>query len=550
MAHSFPTRQVVARHIEHALALDAMSGVMDDPTPGIAAEALAPLRAMVVGVDARPRAMPVAEVQAFGDPFTRHLLLEGAVPLTLAQLDKAIAVLQGEQARPFRKLYAAAEGAAFQETNPTLPLNARLVFTWQKDQATDPDLLLSTTAEPDDPAALLQLIAWSESQGAYHFFERLAGAWVWAGSSLDALRPASRGKGPFDSHINGSLVMKELKFPWVHWHSQSRSIRRNVLFPTAELDGRPLFALLEGAQVLQAVVQRGVHRWTRRRLQRDLQAGRLDNLPWYARQILWTTSVNLTSSDTLFRELPSVDAIALPSSFFLDVDGLAAVAEALGDGTDLLPADEFSVTSAAYRQAMTDLRVRVEAAEGGPSIAGDTDFAFVVPERAFEDTVVLEQLIANEVLSPKLALCLLMVDFSNPVFSPDRAGLLALFPDTIKAGDQGAALDAAILDAARAEQAAGAAARLVSLWDDADLLGSVRRELAAFASAVQAKLRTADGVRELLELADSRRQAFRDRPLNEFRHTTAINGATVAHLALDGLANVVRKTSTVGEREL
>lgn len=549
MVPIFPTRQVVARHIERAVALDPALGLMDDPNAGVAAEGFAPLHAMVVGVDVMPRVLPVAEVAAFGDPFTRHLLLEGVVPLTLAQLDKAITALPGDEARPLRKLYAVAEGAAFQQTNPRLPLNARLVLTWQKDQATDPDLLLSTTADPEAPEALLQLIAWSESQSVYHFFERLAGRWVWAGSSLDALRPESRGQGPFDSHINGGLVMKELKFPWVHWHSQSRSIDRELLFPSAELDSHPLFAQLEGAQVLEAVVQRGVRRWTQRRIQRDLTAGRLASLQWYARQILWTTSVNLTSSETLFRELPSVEEITLPSSFFLDVDGLSAAVRGLDEDRDILPG-EVSVSSPAYRQALADLHVHVEANENGPSSPGDTDFVFVVPERAFEDTVVVEQLIANQVLSPRLALCLLMVDFNNPMFSPDRAGLLKLFPEETDAGNQGASLDLAVIAAARAQLGDAGARRLVALWDEANLLDSVQQQLAAFVDASQNRLRSADGVHDLLKVADSRRQAFRGRKLNEFRHTTAISGAPVAHLAFDGSANIIVKTSTSGEKEL
>lgn len=550
MAQSFPTRQVVARHIENGALHAAAEAAVGTGAPAAAAVPIAPLRAMVLGVDAAPRAIPVAEVSAFGDPFTRNLLLAGNVPMTLTQLNGAIAQLTGEHARPLRKLYAIAEGAAFQQTQPRLPLNARLVFTWQKDTATDPDFLLSTTAEPDDPQALLQLIGWSELQGVYHFFERLGSTWVWAGSSLDALRPASRGRGPFDSHINGGLVMKELKFPWVHWHSQSRSIDRELLFPSQALDANPLFATLEGAQVLEAVVQRGIRRWARRRIQNDLQAGRLANLRWYARQLLWTTSVNLASSETLARELPEVEELVLPEAFLLDVDGFATVAAALGDDVSLLPSSALNVSSLAYRSALQQLHLHVEAQPGGPSVPGDTDFAFVVPERAFEDTVVLDQLIAHEVLSPRLALCLLMVDFCNPVFSPDRAALLELVPDSIAAGGQGAALDASVIAQARIHLPGTPARRLAALWDDADLLGTVRRELAAFAQAAQARLRTGTGVADVLNLADSRCEAFRGRRLNEFRHTTAVLGATVAHLAFDASANVVQKTSSNGEQEL
>lgn len=542
MTSSFPTRQVLSRHMN--------AGSQAAPRTALAAvAAMAPLSGMVIGVDAAPRAMSVDEVALFGDPFTRLLLLQGVVPLTSTELDAAIRALSGVEARPLRKLYAVAEGAPFQHAPVRLQLNARLVFTWQKDSATDPDLLLSTTASPDDPGALLQLIAWSESQGAFHFFERLQGRWIWAGNSFDALQPDSRGKGPFDSHINGSLVMKELRFPWVHWHSQSRSISRALLFSTPALERHPLFADLEGAQVLEAVVQRAIQRWTRRRFASDLQGGRLSHLRWYARQLVWTTSVNLVSSGVQSAELASVDFLDLPAEFFLDMGALGAVAQAMDDDS-WLPAVEFVARQEAYRKALAELDVRVEAQKGGPAVQGDTDFAFVVPARAFEDTAVLDQLLANEVISPRLALCLLLVDFCNPVFSPDRAALLDLFPDDIEIGNGGRELDAQVLDRARLATGNAPAARLLALWQDADLVATARRGLQDFVQALQKKLMTDVGVVDVLRLAESRREAFRGRSLNEFRHTTASAGVTVAHLAFDTAANVVTKSSSVGEQEL
>lgn len=344
--------------------------------------------------------------------------------------------------------------------------------------------------------------------------------------------------------------MKELKFPWVHWHSQSRSIDRGLLFPSAELNANPLFAKLEGAQVLEAVVQRGIRRWTRRRIQHDLQANSLANLRLYMRQLLWTTSVNLASSDTLAVELSSIEEVELPASFLLDVDGFRAIEVAWGENLELLPPNSLSVASASYRSALRTLGARMQAEPGGLSIEGDTDFAFTVPERAFEDTVVLEQLLVHEVLSPKLALCLLMIDFCNPIFSPERAALLDLVPEVVEVGKRGAALDALLVEAARLAVPGTPARRLVELWDTPDLPGLVRQELAEFAQAAQSLLHSDTGIVDVLRLADSRSEAFRGRRLNEFRHTTTTMGATVAHLAFDASANVVQKRTSTGEQEL
>jgi hypothetical protein len=513
-----------------------------------------PLAAMVLGLDLAPRALSADEAASFGDPFTRNLLLKGVVPMTSAELAAAIDALPDGEARPLRKLYVVAEGAPFQSSHPDVPLNARLVVTWQKDAATAPDLLLSTTTELHQRDSLLQLIAWSETQGAFHFFERGAAGWAWAGHSFHALEPGSRGQGPFDSHVNGGLVMKELKTPWPHWHSQARGIPRELVFDTPEASSHPLFARLEGAEVLEQAVRTGVRRWTKRRVRSQLRDGSLYELAWYVRQVLWTTSVNIVSSEVLTRRLDMVDELALPRSFFFDEDGLIEAVSRLDENVDVTPTHELVVAGGAYLEAAAALGLRVEAGLEKESpvaaVAGDTEFAFAVPERAFEDQAVLSELMRVEALSPRLALCLLMVDFSNPVFSPDRAALLSHFPTRIATGDAGRALDEYVIGSARlADGSAAPERQLLALWDDADLLGTVARRLASFASAVQARLRTAAGIRDLLELADSRREAFRERALNEFRHTTARHGATVARLAMAEDGSLFTKTTDLGVKE-
>ena len=57
--------------------------------------------------------------------------------------------------------------------------------------------------------------------------------------------------------MNGSLVMKELKFPWPHWHSMSASID-SALAPDDQLRSEPLFQNKAGAQDLEKVVKSGI----------------------------------------------------------------------------------------------------------------------------------------------------------------------------------------------------------------------------------------------------------------------------------------------------
>lgn len=556
MANEFPTRQVIRRHLAKSaispldLASRTMSGDLDAFTAEVAVEPSSGLHAMVMGLDESRRAMPAEEVAAFGDPFTQEILLKGARPMTLSALVGAIDGFAGEQARPFRKLYAVAEGAHFKEAVPAISTNTRLVFTWQKDNASAADLMLSTVPDPDSPEALLQLIAWSEPEGAFHFFERVRSRWFWAGNSFHALSPGTRGMGPFDSHINGSLVMKELRFPWLHWHSQSASIPRHLLFPTPALAGHPLFARVVGAEELETAVITGVRRWTRRRIAHDQQGGKLVNLNWYVRQVLWTTSVNLVSSGTLFSQLAQTEDFSLPASFFYDHEAIKFALEKLDPAGLELPSPDIRVASILYLEAVRQLAVRVES-DDGVRIPGDTAFAFAVPERAFEDRAVISALINSQILSARLALCLLMVDFANPVFSHDRATLLPYVPQDSAAGNSGSALDSsfttAVMDAAVADSAE---AGFFAFWNDPDLVASVRARLAAYLSAVGKRLKTQEGVTDLLKLADSRREAFRSRKLNEFRHTTARNGATFAKLAMRPDGSIFDKPTAFGEEEM
>ncbi len=61
---------------------------------------------------------------------------------------------------------------------------------------------------------------------------------------------------------------------------------------------------------------------------------------------------------------------------------------------------------------------------------GDTHFCFVVPERAFEDQVVLREAIESGLVTKRLAACLLMIDPWNPIYSGLRSSLLRHVPAT------------------------------------------------------------------------------------------------------------------------
>ena len=138
----------------------------------------------------------------------------------------------------------------------------------------------------------------------------------------------------------------------------------------------------------------------------------------------------------------------------------------------------------------------------------------------------LDQLLASGVLSPRLAACLLMVDFTNPVFSPRRAALMAYVPESASIHSTGGlpAFVTAVEAAASRSGMDSAEAEFLANWQvpESAWRRTFGTRIEAFFEAVRPRLNTADAFAPLFELAESRRREFRKRPLAEFRLTTPV----------------------------
>jgi hypothetical protein len=165
----------------------------------------------------------------------------------------------------------------------------------------------------------------------------------------------------------------------------------------------------------------------------------------------------------------------------------------------------------------------------------------------------LNALVDKQVISPRLALCLVLVDFSNPVFSPDRAKLLDYAPQSARADAAGADLDSRFIAAVQAAHAPDGSpeAKFLALWATPDLIAWATQQISSYQSAIQAKLQTPQGVEGILRLAESRRLVFEGRQLFEFQPTIAGNDAPppVPHLAMAPDASVLTKSTDEGEGE-
>jgi hypothetical protein len=513
----FPTRQYPYR----ALTSTAALGKEPEPLAGIASGAVV---RFFLGSDPAPVELPSADItRHVNDPFARLVLAPGHRPLTLLAILSIVDAATGADAVPGRRLYRVADGGQIPWTPDTAALDRHLRVVVTRHRGDEAELFISTTAPFDSERIFLQVFAWDPQLGAYNFYERRRGVWSWAGSSWQALEESTRGRGPFDSHVNGAPVMKELKLPWMHWHSQSAQIRDDMLAPDDPLRGDALYNSidLKGGEDLELIVRAAIARWTRSRLDRRTARGRLTRGRELLQHLLTTTTVNLAASPQPSVTLVDSDTLRLPTTFFINSDCLIdelALPAALA---------RIKAPAALYRACLSRYHVRL--VEGDVALARDSHFAFPVPEPAFEDQMVLRELLARGALSPRLALCLLMLDFPNPVFSATRAALMRYAPDELML-DGGADLDARFVTAVRAGASAAGAdspeTRFLVLWDAPDPAAFAAR-VERYWAAVQERLATEEGFDACFRLAESRRRQFRRRPLAEFGLTLPVATAVV-----------------------
>jgi hypothetical protein len=347
---------------------------------------------------------------------------------------------------------------------------------------------------------------------------------VFAGNSRHALTAPTRDNGPFESHKNGHFLMKELRFPWVNWSSPAARVDDQV-FAEENLRDHPWVANVKrmpfGAYTLEDdVAKPAIQRWTKARLE-ALVSGNSNETPRRVlEQVLTTLTVNLVSSETSSVAAVSgaVSTVDLPQTFFVDSDALTGVLNSpLTRPPQPLVVPQPSVASSVYAASLRtfDVRLTDGAAFERP---GDTHFAFVVPERAFEDTDTLLQTIKRGILSRRLAACLLMVDFPNPIFSQKRQRLLEHVPDIAfgETDDFSQIVVDAIRGSTAATQPGTPEHEFAQLWDvGEDFEAPFTAILQDYFTTFTERLTTQEGFDSYMRLAESRRDVVKDMPITE-----------------------------------
>jgi hypothetical protein len=469
----------------------------------------------VMGVDSEPAVMPQSQLDGLADPMGL-LLGQGRFPLTVQDL---LTELDAAGTLPLQRSYLVSEaGQISLAQSGSLQRDLRFAIT--RARAANADLLISTSAIGDPGATFLQVMGWDEAAGLFNYYMRLDGSWVWAGNSYSALAAGSRGQGCFDSHVNGSMVMKELKQPWLHWQSMNATI---LVAPDDPLRRNPLYRSLSGAEDLEHTVRAGVSRWTAARLKHAVAPdGRVTELDPLLRQVCTTTTVNLASSVTASSTVLDhpTKPLTLPLGFWLNADSLL---DDLGIPARFVPP---SVAGQLYLDSLA--RYEFALVEGEFRQPGDAFFAFVVPEAAFEDIETVNQLVRRKIINAQFAASVLMVDFPNPVFSPARGTLLGYVPPAATVNPAGGGVSQqiaeAILQAADGLPPDTPEAQFADHWRlaDTEWRDVFAGRIQDYTTAVTIRIGTAQGFDDYVRLAESRRREFKSRRLDEFTLTLPI----------------------------
>lgn len=473
------------------------------------------LSRLVVGVDpAEGVVMSPEQVAELADPLATLLFRRGTFPATLRELVTALDALNAEPAGvPVQMTFLVGEGSQIRWTEQTRDVarELRCVLSRGRDQE-QAEVLVTTSPEADSTDAFLQVLAWDEVHSVFNYYLRLEGstAWLYVGNSHHALEPATRGRGPFDAHVNGSVVMRELREPWNNWHSQRAGVH-DAIGPDSPLRTDPLWRDRRPADVFEKrIARRCIGRWTKARLAGIRAHGSIEHPDWLLRQLFETTTVNLRSTDVESAAVTDDEPLLLPLTFFFNLEALEKLGVATPGAAPAVPGRFYRESLVRYRFRLTD--------EQGFEQPGDTHFAFLFPEPALEDNDVVLQSVRHGLLTARFAACALMVDFPNPVYSPRRAALLRHAPATAGISELSERTAQAIVAAAGGAGPRSPEAEFTGLWElgEDGWAGEFATRLTRYMAAVTATLTNAGGFDGYVRLAESRRRQFATTSLNEF----------------------------------
>jgi hypothetical protein len=307
--------------------------------------------------------------------------------------------------------------------------------------------------------------------------------------------------------------------------------------PSPELRKDPLFQRpLNGTKKNAEDLEHTVREWTNKsiaaRVKELMRASTLTDARALLRPLFETTTVNLSTSSDVSERVTTEPTMDLPVNFFINSDVLSDVLRikiALRPGAKR----EF------YLASIARFNFRLE--DGAFSRPGDTHFGFLVPEPSVGDTETIRQLILQKVVSARFATCVLLVDFSNPIYSTARARLLEYVPAEASINNGMTDIENRTADAivaAAANEPDGSPEKLFAAnWNKTpdQLRTDAEQMIRNYLQSVQDNLGKQEGFYAYTRLAQSRRDRFARSALNEFPLLLPKNDISTLHIEEDGI---------------
>ncbi|KAH9477703.1 hypothetical protein JR316_0009929 [Psilocybe cubensis] len=553
-----------------------------------------PILSSIAGIDPSPRYLSPKEVAELTDWFGQWL---AKTPISSRQLTLRSLLKEVLPADSY-SIFAVADGIpiVYDHANPDNPLNSvsrhlRFIIIALPDKALQETFKLKEailrrtlcivgSSSPDSKSKFLQCASWDPKGlnqkhgfGLMHFYERLGPDWIYVGNSLNAFNTLSINRGPFDGHVGGGLIMKELTSPWTHWFDTNRddfisslgstkghpskcdpnNALNDVLFSGP--NGPPL-SLVRRAEDLEPIVELSVSKWYDARFAHDfLDPDDLKPLPkttavrdWVG-HILLSRSMNIATSPTSNAEVKQQANInGIPATLFFNLNAIERLLPDAG------PSKAYTVDNAVYVQAVESLGLSLyyddfstDPPTQSLAVKGsEGPFAFPIIEPGLEDyqgirTLVNKSSLAT-LLPQKAITAMLMVDFYNPIYSARREGLMQYVPHNASLKEDGKTYDAydqflANLKASPASKDPKSAEfELLQLLDtpDESYVEIFTKRVNAYLEKVAERMNSeanikVSAVQEYMTLADGRRRLYRGREnqkesagLNEFLLTLPI----------------------------
>ena len=344
----------------------------------------------------------------------------------------------------------------------------------------------------NESGLVIELIAWDPVKQFYNFYELVDGDWFYRGDSKDILddiqqlhRQRSASAKPFGTklrcsgcHVNGGLLQKELAPPHNDWFVQDRRLPLGTLTPDAFVKGK--LADMKDAGELSKQVTASARRLADSPGYRKVLEAEARSMQERLRPLFCPLELNIKSDSQPFDDRKST--LRVPSAFFVD---------------PRLATADISIERQHYDAALQKLRSRLP---DTPSRRPDADHGWLTPVKAHSDIVLVDALTEQGVVDKEFVADVLAVDFTNPVFSRIRCGLLKLVPD--KGGSD---FVGRFQGALRGASVPGATELLGNLSDPARNAAFHQKQAVAFLASCRQRAADPNAVLEWSRLLSQRR---------------------------------------------